>query len=57
MCDGRPVVADRDLAPLFAARGVSAAAVTLDGAPKLLDARLARRLRRSTVSEPGLEMD
>jgi len=50
--DGRPAVADPDLAGWFAAAGVEAVPVTLDGRPKLL----ARELARPEVLalEPGL---
>lgn len=39
--DGRPRIADPDLAPWFAAAGVDTVAVTLDGRPKLLERSLA----------------
>lgn len=57
MIGGRPVVGDRMLAPVFAAAGVPAAPIRVDGAPKLLARALAERLARSTFGEPGLEVE
>jgi cytosine/adenosine deaminase-related metal-dependent hydrolase len=51
--DGRPCVADPDFAPWFAAAGVDSVAVTLDGRPKLVDARLADPAL--IALEPGFE--
>jgi cytosine/adenosine deaminase-related metal-dependent hydrolase len=50
--DGRPAIADPDFAPWFAATGVEAVAVTLDGRPKLLARAFARP--ESAALEPGL---
>jgi cytosine/adenosine deaminase-related metal-dependent hydrolase len=50
--DGRPAVADPDLADWFAAAGVEAVPVILDGRPKLLAAELARP--EALALEPGL---
>jgi cytosine/adenosine deaminase-related metal-dependent hydrolase len=49
---GRVRVADPDFAQLVP----GAVAATLDGRPKLLDRRLARRVAACPVSEPGLEV-
>ena len=46
MCGGRPLVGDRTFTDVFRARGVRTSRVTVDEAPKLLDARLAKRLSR-----------
>lgn len=56
MIGGRPVVADPDLADLFAIRRVEATSVRLDGRAKTLDAAIAGRVRRATIREPGLEV-
>ena len=50
--DGRPAVADPDLAGWFSAAGVEAVPVTLDGRPKLLARELARP--EALTLEPGL---
>ncbi|MCI2246246.1 amidohydrolase family protein [Xanthomonas sp. PPL568] len=52
--DGRPRIADPDFAAWFAAVGVDAVSVTLDGAPKLLAAELADP--ELLALEPGLEL-
>jgi len=53
---GRPLVGAADLAPVFEARRVEAAKAKLDGRARLLDATLARRIRASSLAEPGLEL-
>ncbi|MBB3801959.1 cytosine/adenosine deaminase-related metal-dependent hydrolase [Xanthomonas arboricola] len=50
--DGKPRIADPDFAPWFAAAGVPAVPVVLDGRPKLLDAALADPA--VLALEPGL---
>jgi cytosine/adenosine deaminase-related metal-dependent hydrolase len=52
---GRPLVADPDLAGVFAAYRSSATPVRVDGVVKLLDAGLARRVQRCAIAEEGLE--
>ncbi len=53
---GRPLLGAPELGAAFAARRVSTAHATLDGEARLLDATLARRIRASTVAEPGLAL-
>lgn len=53
MIDGRPVVADAALAAVF--DGSRPATVYVDGQMRLLAPRIARRARRLTLREPGLE--
>lgn len=50
---GKPCIADPDLGYWFAAAGVPTVAVTLDGRPKLVDARLAEPALMAL--EPGFE--
>jgi len=52
---GRPLVADPELAGVFAAHRSRATRVRIDGAVKLLDTGLARRLRRCAIDAQGLE--
>ncbi|KJV36812.1 amidohydrolase family protein [Luteibacter yeojuensis] len=51
---GKPCIADPDLGYWFAAVGVPTVAVTLDGRPKLVDARLAEPALMAL--EPGFEL-
>jgi len=53
---GRPLVGAPELSSVFAARRVATTDATLDGRARLLDAALARRIRSSALSEPGLEV-
>lgn len=53
---GRPLLGAPELRAVFTARRVSTANATLDGEALLLDATLARRIRASTVLEPGLAL-
>lgn len=52
--DGRPAIADPDLAGWFDAAGVEAVSVTLDGRPKLLARAFARQ--GAIAIEPGLAL-
>ena len=52
---GRPLVADPELAGVFGAHRSLATRVRIDGVVKLLDAGLARRLRRCAIDPQGLE--
>ena len=52
---GRPLVADPELAGVFAAHRSSATLVRIDGVEKLLDAGLARRIQRCAIHEQGIE--
>lgn len=54
MLAGRPVVSDPDLALIFDATATSRVVGQVDDCPKLLAGRLAARLRRSSVAEPGV---
>jgi cytosine/adenosine deaminase-related metal-dependent hydrolase len=51
---GRPLVADPDFAPVFAARRVAARPLTIDGAPKLAESGLVRRIAGCPILEPGV---
>jgi cytosine/adenosine deaminase-related metal-dependent hydrolase len=51
---GRPLAGSPELRAAFQARRVPTANGTLDGEARLFDAALARRIRASTVAEPGL---
>ena len=53
---GRPLVGAPELSSVFAARRVATAAVNLDGEARILDGALARRIRASSLAEPGLEL-
>ena len=52
--DGRPLVGDPDLAPVFRARRVTPRPLMVDAAPKLADSGLARRIAGSPIAEPGV---
>jgi cytosine/adenosine deaminase-related metal-dependent hydrolase len=52
--DGRPLVGDPDLAAAFQARRVSSRPLRVDGAQKLADSGLARRIAGSPIREPGV---
>lgn len=51
---GRPLVGAPELSPVFAARRVATAGAKLDGRERILDGAVARRLRASSLPEPGL---
>jgi cytosine/adenosine deaminase-related metal-dependent hydrolase len=53
---GRPLLGDGGAGPVFQARNVAAEGVRLDGRERLLDASIARRMRRSPIGEAGLEL-
>lgn len=53
---GRPLVGAPELSPVFAARRVAAVPVNLDGEARILDGTLARRIRASSLAEPGLDL-
>ncbi|MBI3536118.1 MAG: amidohydrolase family protein [Chloroflexi bacterium] len=57
MLGGKPRLGDLAMQELFAARGVEFARVRVDGAAKLLDAHIARRLKRDRVGEAGVKLD
>jgi hypothetical protein len=52
--DGRPLVGDPDLAEIFTARRVTAREMRVDGAPKLADSGLVRRIVGCPIREPGV---
>ena len=54
---GRPLVADPELAGVFAAHRSLATVVHIDGVVKLLDAGLARRIQRCAIREQGVECE
>jgi cytosine/adenosine deaminase-related metal-dependent hydrolase len=51
---GTPVVGDVDMSPAFTARNVDSRPIVIDGRPKLMAARLVRRLERGAIQEPGV---
>jgi hypothetical protein len=51
---GRPLVGDPDLAEIFTARRVTAREMRVDGAPKLADSGLVRRIVGCPIREPGV---
>ena len=53
--EGRPLVGELRLARVFEARRVSVRRLLVDGAPKLADARLARRIVMCPIKEPGVD--
>jgi len=53
---GRPLVGAPELSSVFAARRVATARAKLDGQARILDGTLARRIRVSSLAEPGLEL-
>ena len=52
--DGRPLVGDVDLAPIFDARRVTTRALRVDEAPKVADSGVARRIAGCPIVEPGV---
>jgi cytosine/adenosine deaminase-related metal-dependent hydrolase len=53
---GRPRVGTPDMLPVFAARQVATRRIRVDESPRVADARIARRLQRNAVQEPGVEV-
>jgi cytosine/adenosine deaminase-related metal-dependent hydrolase len=53
---GRPLVGAPELSPVFAARRVAMSKATLDGRERILDGALARRVKASSLEEPGLRV-
>ncbi|HKB13673.1 MAG TPA: amidohydrolase family protein [Vicinamibacterales bacterium] len=54
--DGRPMVADPDLSPIFEARRVVARAIRVDEALKIADSGLTRRIAGCPIVEPGVSV-
>lgn len=52
--DGRPLVGDPNLAAIFEARRVINRTLMVDGAAKIADARLVRRIDACPIAEPGV---
>ena len=52
--DGKPLVGDPAFAPVFRARRASARRGSVDAAPKLIEAGLARRIAGCPIAEPGV---
>ncbi len=52
---GRPLVGEPGFASVFAARRTPSRAIAVDGVRRLAEAGLARRVERSSISEPGVE--
>ncbi|MDZ7343294.1 MAG: amidohydrolase family protein [candidate division KSB1 bacterium] len=53
---GRPLIGDPEMAPVFAALGVAAEKVRVDGCEKFMARSIVERLRRAAINEPGLEI-
>jgi cytosine/adenosine deaminase-related metal-dependent hydrolase len=53
---GRPLVGAPELSSVFAARRVATSRAKLDGQARILDGALVRRIRASSLAEPGLEL-
>jgi cytosine/adenosine deaminase-related metal-dependent hydrolase len=51
---GRPLVGDTAFAPVFSARHVTRRPLSVDGARKIADAALVRRIRACSIAELGL---
>jgi len=52
---GRPLVGDADIAdPIFKGRRIAARPLGVDGAPKIADAALVRRIESCPIQEPGV---
>jgi cytosine/adenosine deaminase-related metal-dependent hydrolase len=54
--DGRPLIADPELAPVFKARKVTARPFQVDSRPKLGDSGLVRRIAGCPIVEPGVSV-
>ncbi|MCU1381890.1 MAG: hypothetical protein JWL71_587 [Acidobacteria bacterium] len=52
--EGRPLAGDPDCAPIFQARKVSPRPLRVDGARKIADSGLVRRIAGSPIAEPGV---
>jgi len=52
--DGRPMIADPDLAPVFEARRVVPRPIRVDGALKLAESGVMRRIAGCPIAEPGV---
>jgi cytosine/adenosine deaminase-related metal-dependent hydrolase len=52
--DGRPLVADPDIAPVFQARRIVSRRLRVDAAPKLGESGLVRRIVGCPIAEPGV---
>jgi cytosine/adenosine deaminase-related metal-dependent hydrolase len=51
---GRPLIGVPSLAPLFHARGVNTRPIAVDGAARLADSGLVRRIEGCPIAEPGV---
>lgn len=56
MIEGRPLIGDLDMAPVFDASRVAVEKVSVDGRQKLMAESIVARLRRLSISEPGLAL-
>lgn len=54
LVEGRPLIGDPDLAPVFRARYVVPRPLRVDAAPKIADAALVRRIAGCPITEPGV---
>jgi hypothetical protein len=54
MVGGKPLVGSPQMQPIFAATHTKFTPVQVDGVEKLMARRVANRLRKSVVQEPGL---
>ena len=53
--DGRPLVGDADMLPVFEARRVTPRPMRVDDAPKIGQSGLARRIAGCPIAEPGVQ--
>jgi cytosine/adenosine deaminase-related metal-dependent hydrolase len=56
MVGGQPRVGDPTIGPAFDAAGVRTVRACLDGRPRIVDSRIATRLARSGLQEPGFTL-
>ena len=54
--DGRPLVGDPDMTPVFEARRVVARSIRVDETPKIAESGLARRIAGCPIVEPGVSV-
>jgi cytosine/adenosine deaminase-related metal-dependent hydrolase len=57
LVEARPVVGDRDMAPVFEAAGIASVPAVVDGRRKLVASAIADRVRHAVIRESGLELE
>jgi cytosine/adenosine deaminase-related metal-dependent hydrolase len=53
---GHPRVGVQEMAPAFSARRITTRTMRIDEQPRIVDAAISRRIERSAVREPGVEV-